>query len=523
MASEFALAFMLLIGAGLMIRSFSAMQSVDPGFNPHNVLSMVVSVAGSQEAPPERRAYFYRQLIDRVRTLPGVASAGGINHLPLAGDIWGSAPIRRVLVARTAVLVLLSVAAGSQGFGQHGSLDPAFEKVPFDQWFAGAQQARIRWTARVSRAQLSAQQRLLAQVEVQADGRELAKRRGAGQLLIFVEFSDREGRRYQIHSVLDLDKVGEGIKASDVVSTEGVFVVPGDYRVRVALFFTSTREHCVKEDTLHVPPLKNDPLPDSWRDLPPVEFLPTTEPPDAWYLPAVSGRLRLPLETRRPVRIEVLVNLTPSERASGSNRVQDRNLGNLIPALKAISQVESRGAPLDVALLDLSRQRVTFHQDDVRDLDWPAMKDALAENPGTIDLKSLQNRRQDAQFFLREVARRIAAAPDQPPRALIVLSSPVEFESREDLQPIRVPRAPDCRVFYVRYGLERERAPALPSFPTPGRRMGGPPISMPRSSRVPIDQLASTLKPLAPRLFDVETPEQFRKALAAILAEISRM
>ena len=49
-ASEFALAFMLLIGAGLMIRSFAAMQSVDPGFNPHHVLSMVVSVAGSQEA-----------------------------------------------------------------------------------------------------------------------------------------------------------------------------------------------------------------------------------------------------------------------------------------------------------------------------------------------------------------------------------------------------------------------------------------------------------------------------------------
>jgi predicted permease len=87
--SEFALAFMLLIGAGLMIRSFSALQSVDPGFNPHNVLSMVVSVAGSNEADPERRTLFYRQVVDRVRALPGVESAGGINHLPLAGDIWG--------------------------------------------------------------------------------------------------------------------------------------------------------------------------------------------------------------------------------------------------------------------------------------------------------------------------------------------------------------------------------------------------------------------------------------------------
>lgn len=88
-ASEFAPAFMLLIGAGLMIRSFFALQSIDPGFNPHRVLSMVVSVAGSNEADAERRVLFYRQLLDRVRALPGVESAGGINHLPLAGDIWG--------------------------------------------------------------------------------------------------------------------------------------------------------------------------------------------------------------------------------------------------------------------------------------------------------------------------------------------------------------------------------------------------------------------------------------------------
>jgi predicted permease len=88
-ASEFALAFMLMIGAGLMVRSFIALQSVDPGFNPHRVLSMVVSLAGSKEAGPGRRAIFYRQILDRVRSLPGVESAGAINHLPLAGDMWG--------------------------------------------------------------------------------------------------------------------------------------------------------------------------------------------------------------------------------------------------------------------------------------------------------------------------------------------------------------------------------------------------------------------------------------------------
>ena len=87
--SEFALAVMLLVGAGLMIRTFAALEAVDPGFNPHNVISMVVSVAGSNEEDPGRREMFYRQLIERVRSLPGVQAAGAINHLPLAGDLWG--------------------------------------------------------------------------------------------------------------------------------------------------------------------------------------------------------------------------------------------------------------------------------------------------------------------------------------------------------------------------------------------------------------------------------------------------
>jgi putative ABC transport system permease protein len=89
MASEFALALVLLVGAGLMIRSFIALRAIDPGFDPHNLLTMVVPVAGSREAAPERRAIFYEELLQRVRAIPGVVSASAINHLPLAGDEWG--------------------------------------------------------------------------------------------------------------------------------------------------------------------------------------------------------------------------------------------------------------------------------------------------------------------------------------------------------------------------------------------------------------------------------------------------
>ncbi len=81
--SQLALACILLIAAGLLIRSFLHLQSRDPGFNPRHVLSMVVSSPGVSD-----RAVFYQELLHRVRSLPGVESAGAINHLPLAGDMW---------------------------------------------------------------------------------------------------------------------------------------------------------------------------------------------------------------------------------------------------------------------------------------------------------------------------------------------------------------------------------------------------------------------------------------------------
>jgi putative ABC transport system permease protein len=83
-ASEFALALVLLIGAGLMIRSLLALKAIDPGFNPDNLLIMLVKVNGSQVAEPPRRAAFYEQILDQIPALPGVQSASAINHLPLA-------------------------------------------------------------------------------------------------------------------------------------------------------------------------------------------------------------------------------------------------------------------------------------------------------------------------------------------------------------------------------------------------------------------------------------------------------
>ncbi|HEY4320060.1 MAG TPA: ABC transporter permease [Gemmatimonadales bacterium] len=86
--SEFAMAVILLVGAMLVMRSFAAMEHVDPGFDARHVRTMQVAVRGSADDALARREPFFNELLNRIRALPGVEAASAINHLPLHGDTW---------------------------------------------------------------------------------------------------------------------------------------------------------------------------------------------------------------------------------------------------------------------------------------------------------------------------------------------------------------------------------------------------------------------------------------------------
>jgi putative ABC transport system permease protein len=84
---ETALAVVLLVGAGLMIRSLDRLQRIDLGLDRSNVLTLRVSVPAATYETPESAVGFYRQLVTRVRSLPGVRHAAAVRSLPLASTI----------------------------------------------------------------------------------------------------------------------------------------------------------------------------------------------------------------------------------------------------------------------------------------------------------------------------------------------------------------------------------------------------------------------------------------------------
>jgi putative ABC transport system permease protein len=82
---EIAVALVLLVGAGLMVKSLYRLQQVEPGFNPSHALTMRLALPEAKYPEPQRQREFFDQLLNRIAALPGVKAAGAINFLPLSG------------------------------------------------------------------------------------------------------------------------------------------------------------------------------------------------------------------------------------------------------------------------------------------------------------------------------------------------------------------------------------------------------------------------------------------------------
>jgi putative ABC transport system permease protein len=110
--TQVALALVLLVGAGLLVRSFNRLQSVDPGFNSQNLLTVRVSVPFAKYNTDQKRVDFYQQALTQMRSIPGVESAGAINTAPFTGlysgtgvDIVGAPPLPPEQELKTGVCV----------------------------------------------------------------------------------------------------------------------------------------------------------------------------------------------------------------------------------------------------------------------------------------------------------------------------------------------------------------------------------------------------------------------------------
>jgi hypothetical protein len=442
------------------------------------------------------------------------------------------------------VIGFLAILSSTAIFAQSANSPVTFENLPFKAWLDGKNTSQISWTVLVRSHGLSDYQRLQATVSavVFLNSKEISD--GTGKLLCAVRLTDAQGKAYETNRTLDV-RVPPPDQSPKVTLSFGIYLLPGEYQVAIAMYSTATRKHNVSHQVLHVAPIPNDPLPSAWANLPTVEFFPMRAPAGL-----VDDELQLPLQTNQSVRLEILANVTPTYAYKPSTLVYRWSLAALYAELNVMSQIAVKNGSLDVSVLALDEQKIAFEQNDVRKLDGGRLWRVLMEhNSNAIDATAMVGETREASFFISEVKQRLSGVATTPgmgaanmERVIIVLSNEMAFPKGEDLSPISLERECGCRVFYIRGHVVLDPNTHALRFPLPWGaptwgspidpdigQQGSPPIDAPptfppskdRSTDVPnVDQLENTLAPLQPRVFDVKSPEDFRKAVAAILKEI---
>ena len=202
----------------------------------------------------------------------------------------------------------------------------------------------------------------------------------------------------------------------------------------------------------------------------------------------------------------MLFDLTPSELFHGSQSRFNRYLIGAIPTFKLFSQIAVQNGSLDMALVDLLEQQVTFEQKNVKTLDWPELKKALNTTaPATINVRTLELRHPTPVFLRDELSRRInseEARPGgaRPVRVFVIFSGSLDDYSFKDLEQKSLPEDCTCRVYYLEYDFSRMNF----EFSDTGK-------------------VEKMLRPLKTKSFHIHSPDDMRRALATILQEVSQM
>lgn len=438
-------------------------------------------------------------------------------------------------LALLSVLLLLPLAHGDAP-----NDDPLFTQFPFESWIAAGEHNAIPWKVQIHPPALGWGLRTMASVAATLEGKEAKRHLDGGRLTALLQITDRDGHTYRDSGTIGASQTRPELFSRDS-SISFLFraqMTPGEYRLALAIVDPSTGEYSLTSRPLLIN-ASAGPLPDLWSALPTVEFLTRENPLAAWFHDSRQGRLNLKLSTLHPVHVKVLLNLPPSGMG---HSVYDQAMSVLLVELRVLTQMRIENGSLDIVVLDNGRHRVAFEQANVTEVDWPGLQRALRQAGGnTIDVKSLEMGGQDAGFFVTELNRRL------PDSVVILLGSPTTFEQKKSIPQVA---ESEGRIFYLLRpvtamsrqagtlgynagsgdppaGIGTDAAAGTVERRTDARSGG---TRRPRTANDAMivlgksdDVVLKTLKPAHPRVFELKTAEQFRDALAAILAEIARM
>ena len=370
------------------------------------------------------------------------------------------------------------------------------QKIPLAEWLDADDKAQIPWRMEVGKPELRFDQRYeigyWGSIEVKdldwpEDGVEL-------QFISAISGSDGE---WIIPPKTGLQVFESRTKAEPrVLFGDCLFLRPGDYNLVIAVFDRHFGKHSLMQRRIRRDDFSEESLPALDNKLPVASF---PESVDSFIdtPEALPPSLFLSVANKQPLDVELISPLNfPHEWVERSDFIRSTN-NRLAAGMAVLSQLKLNQSSISATVVDLVNHATLFEQPNLLELEWKRLVAAYPTfaEASKLSLKAIETRKSRAAFFRKFLQTRLER-PSERTRVLIILSGSVLFEGGSDLTPVFSEGNCRCRTYHLYFQ---------------------------ETATVSFNDVGKILRGLRPKTFDIESAQEFRKALAEIIRDLESL
>jgi hypothetical protein len=390
--------------------------------------------------------------------------------------------------------------------------------LPIADWISQGERREIPWEVRVTKPELTFQQRTLVTVFAEIHSDELQKRNVNRDLHFIVKVADESGNWMEDESYAPFRLTEKMDPHSDVQMETELYLKPGNFKVAIIAYDSALRERSVSFSRVQVERVERDPFPDLLNNLPAAQFLPGSA---EGLVVFGTGRINLPVVTQRPVQFDLVVDLSAYEnngfetlnrplifraprgypRPIAGNRPNlksdRRYLDRLIQTASVLSQMRFEKGCTRVTAVDFLKRSIIVPTTAAA-VDWQNVRrDVLGPEHNLVSVSALAGKDQVPGFVSEQLSKVMAPEPGcvaesgKPVHVIAVLTHGVEIEARSKK---KVEQRCDCKVLYLKQD----------------------------DNHVGVDDLKKMVSPLSPKVLEFRSPLEFRRKLADLVQEVEK-
>jgi hypothetical protein len=395
-------------------------------------------------------------------------------------------------------------------------------KLPIADWISQGERQQIPWDVRITKPELTFQQRMLITVFAEVRSDYLQKRSVNRDLHFIVKVADESGKWLDEESYVPYKLTDKMDSRSDIQMETELYLKPGNYNLATIAYDSILGERSVRFTRIQIDGVERDPFPTLLSGVPPVQFLPS---PNDGLVVFGGGHINLPVRSQRPVQFDLIVDLSAYESAAVVNQVpppmfgaprgfprpgmvnlnrpkpkNDRAyLDRLIQSASVISQMHFEKGCTRVTAMDVLKRRIIVPTT-AEEVNWQNVrKNVLGPDHNLVSVSDLGGKHEVPSFFAMELENvmktepQCAAESAKPVHVIAILAHGVEIGAGHS--KTKVEKSCDCEVIYLKQDDNHGNS---------------------------VDDLKGMLSPLSPKILEFRRPLEFRRKLADLVQAVEK-